>query len=91
MKARVLAGAAMFPGYKPDLAHLQSDPHEGKAALMAHGFSASTAAALEEMSVAFSNGLLNGEYEKGPTKIMPTPREDFAASVFKSAYEASVS
>ncbi len=86
-ESTALLGAAID---QPDLAYVQSDPQEGKAALMEHGFSASTAAALEEMSFAFSNGLLNGEYEKGPTEIMPTTLEDFAANVFKSAYKASV-
>lgn len=74
---------------KPDLAYVQSDPQQGKAALMQHGFSASAAALLEEMSVAFSTGRLDGEYEKGPTEITPTTLERFAATVFKSAYEAS--
>lgn len=85
-ESAALLGAAIG---KPDLAYVQSNPHEGKAALMEHGFSASTASALEEMSVAFSCGLLNGEYEKGPTEIMPTTLENFAATVFKPAYEAS--
>lgn len=74
---------------KPDLAYVQSDSQQGKAALMQHGFSASAAALLEEMSVAFSTGRLDGEYEKGPTEITPTTLERFAATVFKSAYEAS--
>lgn len=74
---------------RPDLAYVQSDPQQGKAALMQHGFSASAAAMMEEMSVAFSTGRLDGEYEKGPTEIAPTTLERFAATVFKSAYEAS--
>ena len=85
-ESTALLGAAID---KPDLAYMQSDPQQGKAALMQHGFSASAAALLEEMSVAFSTGLLDGEYEKGPTEIMPTTLERFAATVFKSAYEAS--
>jgi uncharacterized protein YbjT (DUF2867 family) len=85
-ESTVLLGAAIG---KPDLAYVQSDPQQGKAALMQHGFSASAAALMEEMSVALSTGRLDGEYEKGPTEITPTTLEHFAATVFKSAYEAS--
>lgn len=81
-----LLGAAID---KADLAYVQSDPQQGKAALMQHGFSANAAAMMEEMSVAFSTGRVDGEYEKGPTEIAPTTLERFAATVFKSAYEAS--
>jgi hypothetical protein len=38
-------------------------------------------ALIEEMSVALSTGLLDGEYETGPTEIMPTTLERFAATV----------
>jgi uncharacterized protein YbjT (DUF2867 family) len=86
-ESAALLGAAIG---NPGLAYVQSDPQAGKAALIEHGFSASTAAALEEMSVAFSGGRLDGEYEKGPTETMPTTLERFAATVFKSAYAASV-
>jgi uncharacterized protein YbjT (DUF2867 family) len=75
---------------KPDLVYMRADPQQGKAALMQHGFSASAAALIEEMSVAFSTGLLDGEYEKGPTEIMPTTLERFAATVFQSAYESAL-
>jgi uncharacterized protein YbjT (DUF2867 family) len=85
-ESTALLGAAID---KPELAYVQSDPQQGKAALMQHGFSSSAAALLEEMSVAFSTGRLDGEYEKGPTEITPTTLERFAATVFKSAYEAS--
>jgi uncharacterized protein YbjT (DUF2867 family) len=81
-----LLGAAID---KPDLAYVQSDPQEGKAALIQHGFSANAAALMEEMSVAFSTGRIDAEYEKGRTEITPTTLERFAATVFKSAYEAS--
>jgi uncharacterized protein YbjT (DUF2867 family) len=81
-----LLGAAID---KPDLAYVQSDPQDGKAALMQHGFSANAAALMEEMSVAFSTGRIDAEHEKGPTEITPTTLERFAATVFKSAYEAS--
>jgi uncharacterized protein YbjT (DUF2867 family) len=86
-ESAALLGAAIG---RPDFGYVQSDPQEGKAALMEHGISASTATALEEMSIAFSNGRLDGEYEKGPTEIMPTTLEHFAATVFKPAYEAGV-
>lgn len=85
-ESAALLGAAIG---KPDFAYVQSDPQEGKTALMEQGFSASAAAQLEEMSVAFSHGRLNGEYEKGPTEITTTTLEHFAATVFKPAYEAS--
>jgi len=75
---------------KPDLAYVQADPEQGKAALMQHGFSANAAAMMEEMSVTFSTGRLNGEHEKGPTEITPTSLEHFAAAVFKPAYAASI-
>jgi hypothetical protein len=52
------------------------------------GFSASAAAQFEEMSAAFSAGLLDGEYERGPTDIAPTTLEHFALAVFKPAFEA---
>jgi hypothetical protein len=74
---------------KPNLAYVQSDPRQGKEALIEHGFSTSAAALMEEMSVALSTGRLNGEYKKGPTEITPTTIERFAATAFKSAYEAS--
>jgi uncharacterized protein YbjT (DUF2867 family) len=73
---------------KPGLAYVQADPGQGKAALMEHGFSPSAASLLEEMSAAFSSGILNGEHEKGPTEIMQTTLEEFAATVFKPAFEA---
>jgi uncharacterized protein YbjT (DUF2867 family) len=85
-ESTALLGAAIG---KPDLAYVQSDPQEARAALMQQGFSENVAAQLEEMSIAFSSGRLDGEYEKGPTEIMPTTLEHFAATVFKSAYQGS--
>lgn len=73
---------------KPDLAYVQSEPQQGKAALMEYGFSASAAAMMEEMSVAFSTGRIDSDYEAGPMEIAPTTLEIFAATVFKAAYEA---
>jgi uncharacterized protein YbjT (DUF2867 family) len=70
----------------PGLSYVQADPQQGKAALMQIGFSASAASQLEEMSAAFSTGLLNGEFEKGPTEIRPTTLEEFAVSVFRPAF-----
>ena len=86
-ESTTLLGAAIG---KPDLAYVQDDPEQGKAALIQHGFSESAAALMEEMSVAFSTGLLDGEHEKGPTEIAPTTLERFAATVFKSAYESAL-
>ena len=85
-ESTALLGAAVG---KPDLAYVQSDPQEARAALMQQGFSENVAAQLEEMSIAISSGRLDGEYEKGPTEIMPTTLEHFAATVFKSAYQGS--
>ena len=79
-----LLGAAID---KPDLAYVQSDPQQGKAALMQQGFSASVAAQLEEMSATFSTGSLDGEYDNGPTEITPTTLAHFAATVFRPAFE----
>ncbi|WPH17298.1 Rossmann-fold NAD(P)-binding domain-containing protein [Variovorax paradoxus] len=83
-KATALLGAAIG---KPDLAYVQADPEQGRAALMQQGFSANAAAQLAEMSAAFSTGRLDGEYDKGPTEINPTTLEDFAATVFRPAFE----
>ncbi|HVF16970.1 MAG TPA: NAD(P)H-binding protein [Steroidobacteraceae bacterium] len=69
-----------------ELAYVQASPEEGKAALMQHGLSANAAELMAEMSVAFSTGRLNGEYEKGPTEITPTSLEHFATTVFEPAY-----
>jgi uncharacterized protein YbjT (DUF2867 family) len=71
---------------RPGLGYVQIDPQQGKAALMKHGFSASAASQLEEMSAAFSSGILNGEHEKGPTETTQTTLEEFAATVFKTAF-----
>jgi uncharacterized protein YbjT (DUF2867 family) len=79
-----LLGAAIGT---PDLAYVQSDPQQARAALLQQGFSASAAAQLEEMSAAFSAGRLDGEYDKGPTEITPTTLARFAADVFKPAFD----
>lgn len=71
---------------KPDLTYVQADPGEGKAALMQHGFSASAASLFEEMSAAFSSGMLNGEHEKGPTETAQMTLEQFAVTVFRPAF-----
>lgn len=73
---------------KPDLTYLQTDPQKGKAQLMQQGFSASAAALLEEMGAAFSTGIVNGEYQKGPTEITPMPLDRFADLVFKPVFAA---
>ena len=57
--------------------------------LRALGLSASGANQIAEMSAAFSTGLINGEFEKGPTEIAPTTLERFAATVFKPAFVSS--
>ncbi|KLN57221.1 NmrA family NAD(P)-binding protein [Variovorax paradoxus] len=83
-EATAVLGAAIG---KPDLAYVQSDPEQGRAALMQQGFSANAAAQLVEMSAAFSTGRLDGEYDKGPAEITPTTLADFAAAVFRPAFE----
>lgn len=85
-ESTALIGAAIG---KPDLAYVQADSRQGREALMEHGFSASGAAQIEEMSRAFSAGRLNGEYEKGPTEIAPTTLASFVKAVFKPAYAAA--
>lgn len=83
-EATAVLGAAIG---KPDLAYVQSDPEQGRAALMQQGFSANAAAQLVEMSAAFSTGRLDGEYDKGPAEITPTTLADFAAAAFRPAFE----
>jgi uncharacterized protein YbjT (DUF2867 family) len=85
-ESTALLGAAIN---KPEVTYFQSDPQQGKTALLQQGFSANAAALLEEMSTAFSTGRLDGQYEKGPTEITPTTLERFAVRVFKPAFEAS--
>lgn len=85
-ESAAILGAAID---KPDLAYVQADSVQGKAALRQFGFSASGADQIAEMSAAFSTGLINGEFEKGPTEIMPTTLERFASTVFKPAYVSS--
>jgi uncharacterized protein YbjT (DUF2867 family) len=86
-EATALLGAAID---RPDLPYMQADPQQGKAALMQQGFSASAASLLEEMSAAFSSGILNGEHEKGPTETVRTTLEEFAGTVFKPAFLAGI-
>jgi uncharacterized protein YbjT (DUF2867 family) len=86
-QSTALLGAAID---KPDLAYVQENSQQAQAALMQHGFSASAAALMAEMSVAFSTGGLDGEYEKGPTEITPMTLEHFAATVFKPAYASAL-
>lgn len=85
-ESTALLGAAIG---NPALAYVQAEPAQAKAAMMQHGFSASAAAMFEEMSAAASAGRLDGEHEKGPTEVAPTTQEQFAASVFRPAFEAS--
>jgi uncharacterized protein YbjT (DUF2867 family) len=84
-EAAALLGQAIG---QPNLRYVQVDAQQGKQALTSLGFSASAAAQFEEMSAAFSTGLLDGEHERGPTDIAPTPLEHFANAVFKPAFEA---
>ena len=105
MKARVLAGGAIFPGYaayknmwriaqpgtrRTRRSHVCAGRPRARQSGADTGFSASGADQIAEMSAAFSARLLSGEYENGPTEIAPTTLERFAGTVFKPAYEAGV-
>jgi uncharacterized protein YbjT (DUF2867 family) len=85
-EATAILGAAIN---KPNLAYIQISPEQGTAALLELGFSASAAAQLVEMNAAFSSGRLNGEYDNGPTEIAATTLPQFAATVFKPAFDKS--
>jgi uncharacterized protein YbjT (DUF2867 family) len=85
-ESTAILGAAID---KPDLAYVQADTVQGKAALRQFGLSASGADQIAEMSAAFSTGLINGEFENGPTEIAPTTLERFATTVFKPAFVSS--
>jgi uncharacterized protein YbjT (DUF2867 family) len=85
-ESTALLGAAIG---NPGLAYVQAEPTQAKAAMMQHGFSASAASMFEEMSAAFSARRLDGEHEKGPTETATTTLEQFAATVFKPAFEGA--
>ena len=85
-ESAALLGAAIG---KSGLPYVQAEPAQAKAAIVQHGLSPSTADQFEEMSAAFSTGRLDGEHEKGPTEIATTPLEQFAATVFKPAFQGA--
>lgn len=70
---------------KPDLKHVQADPAQAKAGMVAHGFSQSVADQFEEMAGAISDGRILAGFDAGSTEITPTRLEDFAP-VFAAAY-----
>lgn len=83
-ESAALLGAAVG---MPQLAYVKADPAQAKAAMMQHGLSASATNQFEEMSAAFSTGRLFRELESAPAEITPTTLEQFAAAVFKPAFE----
>ncbi|MBL8524973.1 MAG: NAD(P)H-binding protein [Betaproteobacteria bacterium] len=74
----------------PELKHVQADPAQAKAGMEQHGFSPSVSDLFEEMSKAFSTPALVAELKVGPTEVTPTSLEDFAAGVFKPAFEGAL-
>lgn len=85
-ESAAILGAAIG---RPQLAYVQADPAQAKAAMVQHGFSASAAGQFEEMSAAFSDGRLLGALESAPREVTATTLEEFAATVFKPAFEVT--
>ena len=72
---------------KPDLKYVKSDPAQAKAGMVQAGFSQNVADLFEEMSNAFSSGLIKPGLEKEPVVKGSTTLEEFA-KVFAAAYGA---
>lgn len=70
---------------KPGLQYVQSDAVEGKAALRAHGFSASAADQIETLARWLSTSPL-ASARVAPVELQPTTIELFARAEFASAY-----
>lgn len=79
--AAVLGAAIGHPG----LAYVQSTPAEGKAALRAHGFSASAADQIEALARWLSTSPL-ASLDAAPAEVQSTTLEVFAREVFAPAY-----
>ena len=82
--AASILGAAVG---KPDLRHVQADPAQAKAGMVAHGFSQNVADLFEEMAAAISDGRIIAGFDAATTETTPTRLEDFAP-VFAAAYSA---
>lgn len=82
--AASILGAAVG---KPELQHVQADPAQAKAGMVAHGFSQNVADLFEEMAAAISDGRIVGGFDAASTETTPTRLEDFAP-VFAGAYNA---
>lgn len=82
--AASILGAAIG---KPDLKHVQADPAQAKAGMVAHGFSQNVADLFEEMAAAISDGRIVAGFDAATTETTPTRLEDFAP-VFAAAYSA---
>jgi uncharacterized protein YbjT (DUF2867 family) len=75
---------------RPQLPYVQADAAQAKAAMVKYGFSASATDQFEEMSAAFSDGRLLGALDAAPAEVAATTLEEFAAKVFKPAFEAAL-
>ncbi|AMO22696.1 NmrA family NAD(P)-binding protein [Ramlibacter solisilvae] len=80
-EAAAVLGAAIG---KPGLAYVQSTPAEGKAALRAHGFSASAADQIEALACWLSTSPL-ASASVAPVAVQPTTMEAFAREEFAPA------
>jgi uncharacterized protein YbjT (DUF2867 family) len=85
-ESAAILGAAIG---RPQLAYVQADPAQAKAAMVQHGFSASAADQFEEMSAAISDGRLLGALESAPGELAATTLEEFAVAVFAPAFAAT--
>lgn len=85
-EAAAVLGAAIG---QPGLAYVQSTPDEGKAALRAHGFSASAADQIEALARWLSTSPL-ASASAGPVAVQPTGIEAFAREVFGPAHAQAV-
>jgi uncharacterized protein YbjT (DUF2867 family) len=84
-EAAELLGAAIG---RPGLAYVQSAPAEGKAALRAHGFSASAADQIEALARWLSTAPL-ASASVAPVALQPTTIEAFAHEEFAPALRAA--
>ena len=80
---RILGAAVGRPG----LAYMQFPSADTRSALVGMGISPSAAAAFVEMAEGFNTGRIAGE-PRSAANTTPTTMEEFAGSVFKTAYGA---
>ena len=82
-EAAHILGAAIG---RPDLKYVQADPEDAKTGMVQMGISRDVADQFEEMSRAFSDGLINGTFVRDATNSTPTTLESFARR-FAQSYE----